>query len=125
MVKERIISQIKNDFKFILERKSILGVILYGSYLTGEETENSDIDICIVAPNQDLYRIHKFIYKNLERNIEMYDIHFFEELQLYLQGKIIEEGIVILTPDLGELSEYFYPFRKQWLHEKWRIEKLR
>ncbi|MHA1902266.1 MAG: nucleotidyltransferase family protein [Promethearchaeota archaeon] len=124
MVKDRIISQIKSDFRFILENKSILGVILYGSYLSGDESNRSDIDICIVASDQNLYQIHKYIYKNLENNLNKYDIHFFEELPLYIQGGIIEEGIVILTHDLGELSEYFYPFRKQWLHEKWRIERV-
>lgn len=124
MVISRIISQIKTDFKFILSNQSILGVILYGSYLSGKESEQSDIDICIVASDQDLYQIHKHVYKNLEKNIEMYDIHFFEELPLHIQGKIIEEGMVILTHDLGNLSEYFHPFRKQWVHEKWRIEKV-
>ncbi|MHA1720375.1 MAG: nucleotidyltransferase domain-containing protein, partial [Promethearchaeota archaeon] len=58
MVKDRIISQIKSDFRFILENKSILGVILYGSYLSGDESNRSDIDICIVASDQNLYQIH-------------------------------------------------------------------
>ena len=66
MVISRIISQIKTDFNFILSNQSILGVILYGSYLSGEESEQSDIDICIVASDQDLYQIHKYVYKNLE-----------------------------------------------------------
>ena len=124
MVISRIIAQIKTDFKFTLSNQSILGVILYGSYLSGEESEQSDIDICIVASDQDLYQIHKYVYKNLEKNIEMYDIHFFEELPLHIQGRIIEEGMVILTNNLGDLSEYLHPFRKQWVHEKWRIEKV-
>lgn len=49
------------------------------------------MDNCIVILNQDLYPIHKYIYKNLEKNIKIYDIHFIEELSLYIQNKIIEE----------------------------------
>ncbi len=124
MVSSRIISQIKIDFNFVLHNPSIAGVILYGSYLSGDESARSDIDICIVAPNQKLYPLHKYIYKELENNIEMYDIHFFEELPLHIQGSIIEDGMIVLSPDLGDLSEYFYPFRKRWTHEKWRIENV-
>ncbi|WP_371802315.1 nucleotidyltransferase domain-containing protein [Candidatus Lokiarchaeum ossiferum] len=125
MVSSELIDQITNDFKFVLSNPNIKGVVLFGSYLTGDETDRSDIDICLVAPNQNLYQLHKFIYSQIEKNCKDYEIRFFEELPLYIQGVIIENGIVILSPDLGDLSEYFYSYRKQWVHEKWRFESLK
>lgn len=124
MVGSAIESQIREDFAFILQKPAIKGVILFGSYLNSEQTSRSDIDICIVAPNQNLLQMHKYIYGNVEAHLEKYDIRFFEEFPLYLKGEIIEKGKVILTADPGELAEYFYPYRKQWQHEKWRIEHV-
>jgi uncharacterized protein len=121
MVEETIVAQISTDFQFLKNDPRILGIVLFGSYLTGQNTARSDIDICVVAPQQELYPIHKFIYENLRNNLDKYDIRFFEELPLYIKGEIIEKGAIILTRDIGELTEYFYPFRKQWEFEKWRI----
>ena len=122
MVDPALILELKEDFSFILKNSAIFGVMLYGSYLTGDETNRSDIDICIVTPEQNLYQMHKYINHNLERHQDRYDIRFFEELPLYIQGNIIENGKVILSHDITELYEYFYPFRRQWVHEKWRID---
>lgn len=116
-----VITQVRRDFAFTLQNEAIKGVVLYGSHVTGDHTPRSDIDVCIVAPGQDLYRCHKYIYEHLERNVSSYDIRFFEELPLSIQGTIIESGVVVLAPDEGSLSEYFYTFRKRWEHEKWRI----
>lgn len=121
MVRNDLIKQIEVDFEFTHDNQKILGIILFGSYVTNNQTEKSDIDICIVAPRTDLYQVHKYIYENLTRNLDKYDIRFFEELPLYIQGEIIEKGMIILTQDTGALTEYLYRFRKQWEYEKWRL----
>jgi predicted nucleotidyltransferase len=124
MVTEAMIHQIKEDFNFLREVPEILGLLLYGSQVTGEITQRSDIDICIVAPNQDLYQMFKYITANLRNHIDVYDIRFFEELPLYIQGDIIENGLVIICQDEPTLYEYFFPFRKRWADQKFRLELL-
>jgi uncharacterized protein len=120
MVEKQIIEQIRHDFQQVSKHQNILGVILFGSYVDGQESERSDIDICLVVRDSDLYSIHKYIYATVEQNLDKYDIRFFEELPLYIQGEIIERGQIILTPNIGDLTEYLYRYRKRWNHEKWR-----
>ncbi|MFX1296666.1 MAG: nucleotidyltransferase domain-containing protein [Promethearchaeota archaeon] len=64
MVAETIIRQIRNDFKFLENETKIIGVLLYESHVSEDNTTRSDIDICIIAPNQNLYLLYKFIIKN-------------------------------------------------------------
>jgi len=122
MVKQSIIHQIKEDFRFTAENPAIKGVILYGSHATGDETPRSDIDICIVVPGQDLCEMYSFIMRNLENNVSRYDVRFFEELPLHIQAHVIERGILVLSPDTFALYEYFYAFRKLWADVKYRMQ---
>ena len=124
MVAEAIIEQIKTDFQFLSQNPNVLGVILYGSHVSETATPKSDIDICIVSPHQDLYQMFTLITHHLKNNIEKYDIRFFEELPLYIQGEIIENGIIILCPDEPTLFEYFFKFRKLWEDQKYKLRLL-
>lgn len=124
MVEQAIKTQIAEDFAFTLQHPNIKGIILYGSYLYSTNSPRSDIDICVVAPEQNLSHIHKYIYSHLENHLNQYEIRFFEEFPLYLQGEIMENGMIILSPNPLELAEYFHSYRKQWNHEKWRINNV-
>ncbi|GAH29227.1 unnamed protein product, partial [marine sediment metagenome] len=55
MVEKELLEQIYSDFSIIIQKKEILGILLYGSYLLDNETSKSDIDICIVAPNEHIH----------------------------------------------------------------------
>ncbi len=53
MAGEGIVAGVRADLQFLddpLWQERLLGVLLYGSQATGEAGENSDIDLCIVAP---------------------------------------------------------------------------
>ena len=91
-----------------------MGILVYGSAAKGEENKRSDIDICIVAPDEDSYKIFK---ETLHLN---YDIKIFELMPLYLKIKVIENHKVLYTKDICELYEYFYFFRKLWEDQKHR-----
>ena len=122
MVKKEQITQIYNDFQGILTKKDILGVLLYGSLANDTETNKSDIDICVVAPNEDKHQLISFILQNVNINLKKYDIRLFSELPLYIKIQIIEKGLLIYSPDNLELYEYFYPYRKIWADQKHRQE---
>ncbi|HEY0088071.1 MAG TPA: nucleotidyltransferase domain-containing protein [Candidatus Lokiarchaeia archaeon] len=114
MVGEDFLDEIREDFSKIIGKKNILGILLFGSYLNGEETNRSDKDICIVAPEEDEYRIFSEILEKINIGLKKYDIHFFSALPLYIKIQIIESGIVIYSSDELELFEYFYKYRKLW-----------
>ena len=124
MVEGEIIKKIENDFAFIKNHPEIIALILFGSYASGQETSRSDIDICLVVPNKNLYEIHKFISKNLNIEREKYDIRFFEELPLYIKADIIENGVIIFTEDRPSLFEYFYHYIKLWEDQKYKLRIL-
>ncbi|MBY8985321.1 MAG: nucleotidyltransferase domain-containing protein [Candidatus Lokiarchaeota archaeon] len=122
MVKKELLAQIYNDFSYVIEKKDILGILLYGSYTKSENTNRSDIDICIVAPNEDLHQLLSFVLQNINVGANKYDIRLFNELPLYIKIHIIEDGILIYSPNELDLYEFFYIYRKLWEDQKHRQE---
>ncbi len=119
---EQIRKQIERDFNFILSNPKILGVILYGSTIYEKNHQKSDIDICIVTTYKKLIKAYNYIMEHLNNNILVYDIRFFKELPLLIQGEIIENGIEIISKDIFELYEYLFPFRKRYEDWKFKME---
>ncbi|WP_232462060.1 nucleotidyltransferase domain-containing protein [Thermococcus siculi] len=109
-------AQLRRDFAEF--RKSCMGILLYGSQVSGEATRRSDVDVCLVRPKPGTYE------RVLEKLGGKYDIKVFEELPLYVQIEIIKNHVVIYGDEL-ELSEYFYLFRKLWRDMEHRIEENR
>jgi hypothetical protein len=46
-----------------------------------------------------------------------YDVRVFEALPLYLQGAVLDDGLLAVARDAPALSEYLRPWRKRWRHE--------
>lgn len=92
-----------------------LGILLFGSYATGEKTEASDIDICIVRPQND--RVLREINRMLGGK---YDLKVFESLPLYMQIEVINRHVIVYGKEI-ELSEYFYKSRRLWSDAAFRI----
>lgn len=109
---KKLINKIKNDFKPFHNR--VLGILLYGSQQRGTQTTRSDIDICIVAPDEKPKTLFK---EMLPLN---YDIKIFETMPLFLKIQVIQHHKIIYTKDRYELYEYFYTFRKLWGDQKQR-----
>lgn len=109
------IEYLRKDFYFLSLRKDILAILLYGSVAKGEDTPQSDIDICIVSPScKDKKSLLNEIYRKLDVFSKKYDVRFFEELPLYIQINVIKSNRIIYSKDIYELYEYFYYFRKLW-----------
>ena len=122
MVKAGLMEQLKTNFQGICEMSEILGVVLYGSYVRGEEISRSDIDICIVSEtNPSLSLWNQILMKQSFPN-EKYSIFFFHELPLYIKKDVFTEGIVICTPDAPRLYEFYFPYRKIWEDESFIIQ---
>ncbi|MHA1748861.1 MAG: nucleotidyltransferase family protein [Promethearchaeota archaeon] len=105
MVKSSIIKQIAADFEFLLSHPSFLGMILYGSWVHEMNSVRSDVDLCIVENSNNPIKLYKEICVRVDIYRKKYDIQFFSEIPWYLKGRVIEEGITVLTPDKPKLFE--------------------
>lgn len=120
MVKKELLDQIYNDFSHVIKKKDILGILLYGSYSKSKNINRSDIDICIVAPNEDLHQLLSFILQNVNVSAKKYDVRIFNELPLYIKIHIIEDGLLIYSSNKLDLYEFFFIYRKLWNDQKHR-----
>lgn len=122
MVKKKLLEQIRIDFSIIIQKKEILGILLYGSYPMDKETSRSDIDICIVAPNEDIHQLISFVLQNVNVTSKKYDVRVFQELPLYIKIQVIENGELLYSANELDLYEHFYLYRKLWSDQKHRQE---
>jgi len=114
---EEMEEQIRKDFEFLREREDVEAVLVYGSWVRGEATKRSDIDICVVAPKlrtpKEFSKLLLYIWSNVDSN--KYDVRLFEELPLYIKIEVIKNHKVIFCKHgVPELSYYFYKYRKLW-----------
>jgi len=122
MVKNELLNQILDDFSDVIENKKVLGILLFGSYAIDQETNRSDIDICIVAPNEKMFDLLSYIWQKINVALKKYDVRMFSELPLYIKIHVIKNGILIYSPNKFDLYEYFYFYRKLWADQKHRQE---
>ena len=125
MVKKKLLKQIKNDFMNVLKNRKILGIMLFGSQVSEMQTNRSDIDVCVVAPEEDPHELFSLILERIDTSSKRYDVKFFENLPLYIKIRVIERGVVVYSPNELDLYEYFYRFRKLWADQKHRQELSR
>ena len=122
MVENKLLSKILEDFSDIIEYKKILGILLFGSYAINQETNRSDIDICVVAPEEQISDLLSYVWQKINVSSKNYDVHIFSGLPLYIKIQVIEKGILIYSPNKFDLYEYFYIYRKLWADQKHRQE---
>ena len=94
--------------KHLKTKKSIIAVILFGSYAKGNFNEKSDIDICIITD--------KFISNadfDYPLKDEGYDIHFLHSLPLEIKFKVFSEGKILFVND----EEKYNSIRKKTIRE--------
>lgn len=107
-----VLEHLKKDFLNFKGR--CLGILLFGSYVEGEQTKRSDIDVCIVNPS-------KGVLNDISGKLGgKYDITVFDNLPLYIKLEIIRHHVVVYGNE-ANLSEYFYFFRKLWQDMEHRI----
>jgi len=111
------LKQIKNDLALLRD----YDVIIFGSYTTGDFREGSDIDIAIIARNNDYGRNLDILKSFIGMAPAVYDIRVFELLPLKIKASVMDNYIV-LYGKLPEISEYFYHYRKLWDDCKHRVK---
>ncbi|PIS23426.1 nucleotidyltransferase [candidate division WWE3 bacterium CG08_land_8_20_14_0_20_40_13] len=77
MSKEQLIKQMKTTIEQSPQRADIRKLSLFGSYLTGESTENSDIDVLVeFLPNAKvgffkMYDVQKDLEKAVNKRVDL------------------------------------------------------
>jgi len=92
-------------------------VLLFGSCVKGKRGVRSDIDICLINPENKGVLLRIF-----EKLGGKYDIKIFEDLPLIVKMSIINKQQIVFGNEI-DLSYYFYRFRKEWADTKSRIKK--
>ena len=113
------INKIKSDLDFLKDYDTII----FGSFVTGEFREGSDIDIAVINRIRDNEANIKILKSLLGKAPEIYDIRIFELLSLTVRASIMD-NFIVLYGDGPDISEYFYfHHRKEWDDCKHRIEE--
>ncbi|MEM3893613.1 MAG: nucleotidyltransferase domain-containing protein [Thermofilum sp.] len=111
------LEEIKRDLRAL----SSFEAVVFGSYVTGEFREGSDIDVAVITRLRDQDKNLEIQRSLIGRFKPIYDVRVFELLPLKVKASIIDDYIVLFGDEL-EISEYFYYWRKVWEDEKHRIE---
>jgi predicted nucleotidyltransferase len=101
---ENEIEIIINDFlEYSKEDPEILAVILYGSYARGESFH--DIDLCLFTYNSFNDIARKLDYRIGHDSI--LDVHFFDDLPIYIQAEVLNDGKILLNKDYDVLCDIY------------------
>jgi predicted nucleotidyltransferase len=100
----QILSRAKDD-------DEILAIVIYGSFARGEEYH--DIDVCLVVWPNRLENVNT-LEKEISYSSDNLDIHIFQNLPLYIQAKVLEEGIVKLVKDDDEYFDLVLNTIQKW-----------
>ncbi|MCL2071842.1 MAG: nucleotidyltransferase domain-containing protein [Oscillospiraceae bacterium] len=102
--------KIKRDLDIIkgivLESVPATAMYLFGSYAYGEPNEDSDLDVYVVVPNEEIRKnreLHSEIFLNIHRKIDKpFDLLFGDKANFdnrsnlpTLERKIIRDGVKI------------------------------
>ncbi len=116
----RSLDRIRRDLRFL----SAYEVVLYGSYVTGEYTRGSDIDVSVITRERDKnrnFRIQLDIWGKVPSPI--YDVRVFELLPIRVKASVISRYVVLFGSE-PDISEYFYRWRKVWEEVRRRMEPM-
>lgn len=103
-----------------LKELSDYEVVIFGSYVTGEFREGSDVDVAVITRIRD-EKENISIQKRIAAKVRpIYDVRVFELLPLKVKASVFSNYIVLFGDEL-EISEYFYFWRKMWDDVKHRI----
>jgi len=108
--------QIESDLAFL----SGYDVVIFGSYVTGDFRDGSDIDIALITKIKDYERNLNILKSLIGKAPPIYDIRVFELLSLDIKASVMD-NYTVLYGQLPDISEYFYYYRKLWDDCKHRV----
>ena len=80
---------LKDLVKKLKRLDSVKAAILFGSYAKGRERRDSDLDICVIADNDDA----------LKFSSKRFDISLFHKLPLVVRYHVFRDGEILFSKD--------------------------
>lgn len=95
-----------------------LAIYLFGSHAEGSAHDDSDVDVCLVAGSRR--HVAEVASHALARTTTQLDVKVFEEMPLWLQGEVLDNGRLLWTRDAATLHDYLWISRRVWEDERRR-----
>lgn len=108
--------EIREDLRAISDFEAVI----FGSYVTREFREGSDINVAVITRTRDRRKNMEIQKKLFSLARPPYDLRVFELLPIKVKASVMNDYIVLFGDEL-EISEYFYHWRKIWDDMKYRI----
>lgn len=109
-----------NKFKEYIKNYNVNTVLVFGSVLSDEFNEESDIDIAILGPSkfsiQDILKLELFLEDYLNRPIDVVDLNS-DTLDIFIKISILNSGKSIYSKDSNKLLESFID-KTDWYYKE-------
>jgi len=111
---EKILAELKSHPK-------VVAVYLFGSYVRGEATPLSDIDIAVILKDIDPQTEGEIgsLYS------DKIDLVLFHRLPIYIQFEVLKEGKELFVADEEYLTEVRFQVIRDYLEHEWLYRRLK
>jgi len=111
---EKILAELKSHPK-------VVAVYLFGSYVRGEATPLSDIDIAVILKDIDPQTEGEIgsLYS------DKIDLVLFHRLPIYIQFEVLKEGKELFVADEEYLTEVRFRVIRDYLEHEWLYRRLK
>lgn len=98
----------EKEFIDYVKKLSIDSILIFGSTITEEFNEESDVDIAILGKSKfnltEILRLESFLEDLLERSIDVIDLKS-ENLDIFIKINILNNGEILYSTDDNEALE--------------------
>lgn len=101
------------DIRRKLKALSGFWVVVYGSWVRGEATPRSDVDVAVITRTEDAETNLRVMRSLLGKTPPRYDVRIFEALPLHIKAEVFSNYAVVFGDPL-KISEYLYHYRRLW-----------
>lgn len=110
LIKEEILNKLKSEeFTGFIKRFDIINIAVFGSILTEEFNEESDVDIAVLGRGSfsldDILEIELFLERFLEREIDVVDLKS-KTLDIFVKISILNSCEIIYSTDNKVFEEF-------------------
>ena len=99
-----------NELKSYLNNINVNSVLVFGSLINGDFSEESDVDIAVLGtsklPIKDILKLELFLEDLLERNIDVIDLNS-DTLDIFIKIDILNTGKSIYSIDNNTFLQDF------------------
>ncbi len=110
LIKEEILNKLKSEeFTGFIKRFDIINIAVFGSILTEEFNEESDVDIAVLGRGSfsldDILEVELFLERFLEREIDVVDLKS-KTLDIFVKISILNSCEIIYSTDNKVFEEF-------------------